>query len=110
MNLGTFDCQTVCQCGCGCGTQPFVVYDETRMRCNNCSCVAARQDVRIMIRLYITGVLTVAAMEKALETSRLLGAADDAPIKQDGNNMQHFIEVPAEGIHTKWEIARLKGT
>ena len=102
--LGDFPC-TDCGC-CDGNVYPFTVYNDSTMRCSNCSCTQTRMDTNLVVRLYVQGQMTVKTMEQVLVISRLLGCDDDNFLKRE-SDLSHYVEIPAEGISTRLEIANL---
>lgn len=99
----------VLECACCCGDeQVHVEYDGTRMRCATCGCARPQTSAtsELAVRIMVRGNLTVSSIEKALLLARTLGANDDASLGRT-SPLEHYFDVPAEGITTKLQIAEI---
>ena len=103
------------ECTCCCGDeQVHTEYDGNKMKCCTCGCYKARpkdggQAAPIAVRLVIRGSISLKVMDQAGVLARSLGADDDVVLRK-ATASEHYIDVPAEGMLSRLEIANLTKT
>lgn len=99
-------------CNCCCGDeQVHTEYDKTKMKCCTCGCTKDRETEQpslgaIAIRVIVRGTVHLKVVEDAALLARTLGAEDNVALRRNGNN-EHYLDVPAEGLINRLEIANL---
>lgn len=82
------------------------VFTDAYATCSGCSCNRERQDLRLKIRVYAMGKMNVKAMDALLNLVKALGVDEENTLMTE-STVSHYIDVPAEGIHTRLEIAKI---
>lgn len=100
------------QCECCCGDeQVHVEYDSNKMKCSTCGCSKSRpkgdpSTTPISLRLVVRGNISLKVMDQAAILARALGANDDVVLRKTTLS-EHYIDVPADGMLSRLEIANL---
>lgn len=103
-----------CKCCCS-DDQVHYEYDQgTRMRCCTCACIKDKPTGEewkgfIAVRVILRGGVNLKLMEEASTLARALGSEDEVVLKR-ANNSEHYLDVPAEALLSRLEIARLTGS
>lgn len=100
------------ECTCCCGDeQVHTEYDSNKMKCCTCGCSKTRPKgdaagTPISVRLVVRGSISLKVMDQAGILARALGADDDVVLRKQTAS-EHYIDVPAEGMLSRLEIANL---
>lgn len=101
------------QCDCCCGDeQVHYEYDSNKMKCVTCGCHKNRpkdgpDKTPISVRLVVRGNISLKVLDQASILARSLGA-DDEVVLRKATASEHYIDVPADGMLSRLEIANLK--
>lgn len=83
---------------------------ETEMRCSACKYLVPRPPpTRLVLRLYVVGLLDMAAVTKLSDVAKVLGASDTAIVVKESET-SYYVEMPADHVAAQLEIRRLRGS